>query len=61
FHAPPQDYVWNARCVYFADPDDKLGGIYAWSAGGPIGDIDPQERAQSAGRPTIQQWEMQAK
>lgn len=42
FHAPPQDYVWNARCVYFADPDDNLWEIYAWSAGGPIGDIDPQ-------------------
>lgn len=35
FVRPPQDYVWNARCAYFSDPDDTLWEIYAWLAGGP--------------------------
>jgi len=40
FQGPPQDYSWNARCCYFADPDDNLWELYAWADGGPIGDID---------------------
>lgn len=35
FHGPPEDYVWNARCVYFLDPDDTLWELYAWNSGGP--------------------------
>jgi uncharacterized protein len=40
FHGPPQDYSWNARCCYFADPDDNLWELYAWAEGGPVGDLD---------------------
>lgn len=35
FYGPPQDYVWNARCVYFTDPDGTLWELYAWLDGGP--------------------------
>jgi catechol 2,3-dioxygenase-like lactoylglutathione lyase family enzyme len=39
FHAPPANYAWNARCCYFADPDDNLWELYAWREGGPVGDL----------------------
>lgn len=35
FYGPPEDYVWNARCIYFSDPDDTLWEVYAWLEGGP--------------------------
>ncbi len=35
FQGPPADYVWNARCAYFTDPDDTLWELYAWLDGGP--------------------------
>ena len=35
FYGPPQDYVWNARCAYFTDPDGTLWELYAWLDGGP--------------------------
>jgi catechol 2,3-dioxygenase-like lactoylglutathione lyase family enzyme len=35
FQAPPRDYIWNARCVYFSDPDDTLWELYSWLEGGP--------------------------
>jgi uncharacterized protein len=35
FQGPPADYVWNARCAYFSDPDATLWEIYAWLDGGP--------------------------
>jgi catechol 2,3-dioxygenase-like lactoylglutathione lyase family enzyme len=34
FYAPPADYVWNARCAYFYDPDGTLWELYAWLEGG---------------------------
>lgn len=43
FVRPPADYVWNARCCYFADPDDNLWEFYAWLEGGPVGDVDEVE------------------
>lgn len=39
FEGPPADYAWNARCCYFADPDDNLWELYAWLEGGPVGDL----------------------
>lgn len=39
FQRPPEDYVWNARCCYFADPDDNIWELYAWLDGGPVGDL----------------------
>ena len=30
FIAPPKDYPWQARCIYFTDPDDYLWEVYAW-------------------------------
>jgi uncharacterized protein len=30
FISPPKDYPWQARCVYFADPDDYIWEIYSW-------------------------------
>lgn len=35
FYRPPADYKWNARCVYFTDPDDTLWELYAWIGEGP--------------------------
>lgn len=35
FYGEPADYVWNARCVYFSDPDDTLWELYAWIGAGP--------------------------
>ena len=35
FYGPPDNYVWNARCAYFTDPDDTLWELYAWLDGGP--------------------------
>ncbi len=35
FQGPPADYSWNARCCYFAGPDDELWELYAWLTGGP--------------------------
>ena len=39
FQGAPVDYGWNARCCYFADPDDNLWELYAWLEGGPAGDL----------------------
>ncbi|MDA9405649.1 MULTISPECIES: VOC family protein [unclassified Bradyrhizobium] len=39
FIRPPANYPWNARCVYFAGPDGELWELYAWLAGGALGDI----------------------
>lgn len=33
--APPADYPWNARCIYFTDPDENVWEVYAWLKGGP--------------------------
>ena len=46
FTRAPADYPWNARCCYFADPDDNLWELYAWLAGGPVGTMNPQETGQ---------------
>lgn len=35
FQGPPADYPWNARCCYFAGPDDELWELYSWLPGGP--------------------------
>ena len=35
FYDAPREYVWNARCVYFTDPDGTLWELYAWLEGGP--------------------------
>ncbi|MFN0042240.1 MAG: VOC family protein [Alphaproteobacteria bacterium] len=33
--APPANFPWNARCIYFTDPDDNVWEVYAWLDGGP--------------------------
>jgi catechol 2,3-dioxygenase-like lactoylglutathione lyase family enzyme len=35
FVKPPEDYLWNARCAYFSDPDGTVWELYAWLKGGP--------------------------
>lgn len=40
FVRPPADYEWNARCCYFAGPDDELWELYAWREGGPNAKAD---------------------
>ena len=30
FVSPPKDYPWQARCVYFTDPDEYIWEIYSW-------------------------------
>lgn len=39
FYRAPEDYVWNARCVYFTGPDDELWELYAWKDGGSKGNF----------------------
>ena len=39
FSGPPADYPWNARCCYFAGPDDELWELYAWRKGGAVGAV----------------------
>jgi catechol 2,3-dioxygenase-like lactoylglutathione lyase family enzyme len=39
FGGPPADYPWNARCCYFAGPDDELWELYAWRQGGAVGAV----------------------
>lgn len=46
FYGPPQSYVWNARCAYFADPDGTLWELYAWEEGGP-GDYHDTDEDQA--------------
>lgn len=38
FLAPPADYAWTARCVYFHDPDQTLWELYAWDSDGEYHD-----------------------
>jgi catechol 2,3-dioxygenase-like lactoylglutathione lyase family enzyme len=40
FVSPPSDYAWNARCVYFAGPDEEIWELYAWLPGGAPGKLD---------------------
>ena len=40
FVAPPKDYPWEARCIYFTDPDNNLWEIYAWTTGKRFGAIE---------------------
>ncbi|PSH68948.1 lactoylglutathione lyase [Phyllobacterium brassicacearum] len=47
FYGPPADYVWNARCAYFTDPDDTLWELYAWLGGGP--EDYHEEQAEQSG------------
>lgn len=46
FQAPPADYMWNARCAYFYDPDGTVWELYAWLAGGPGDYHDPEKHTQ---------------
>jgi catechol 2,3-dioxygenase-like lactoylglutathione lyase family enzyme len=39
--APPKDYPWEARCIYFTDPDDNLWELYAWLHGRRFGEVPP--------------------
>lgn len=43
FQGPPADYVWNARCAYFYDPDGTVWELYAWAEGGPGDYHDPDK------------------
>lgn len=41
FQAPPGNFIWNARCAYFYDPDGTVWELYAWLEGGPDDYHDP--------------------
>ena len=43
FQGPPEDYMWNARCAYFYDPDGTVWELYAWLDGGPGDYHDPNK------------------
>lgn len=43
FDRPPFDFPWNARCIYFSDPDDNVWELYAWHTGGPMHDYDSSD------------------
>lgn len=34
FSGPPKEYMWNAYCCYFSDPESNLWEIYAWTGEG---------------------------
>ncbi len=49
FYAPPADYPWNARCLYFAGPSGELWEYFAWYEGGEPGIVsEGGEGAESA-------------
>jgi catechol 2,3-dioxygenase-like lactoylglutathione lyase family enzyme len=48
FQAPPADFMWNARCAYFYDPDGTVWELYAWLDGGP-GDYHNPEKHKATG------------
>ncbi len=37
FTKPPMNYLWNAYCCYFSDPDGNLWEVYAWVGDGAEG------------------------
>ncbi|MBT6545677.1 MAG: VOC family protein [Rhodobacteraceae bacterium] len=43
FQGPPDDFMWNARCAYFYDPDGTVWELYAWLDGGPGDYHNPQK------------------
>ncbi|WP_223425510.1 VOC family protein [Tateyamaria pelophila] len=43
FQGPPDDFMWNARCAYFYDPDGTVWELYAWLGGGPGDYHNPQK------------------
>lgn len=45
FYAPPADFAWNARCVYFAGPSGEFWEFFAWYEGGEPGLVDAQDVA----------------
>lgn len=49
FQAPPENFMWNARCVYFYDPDGTVWELYAWLDGGPDDYHDPDKHTERPG------------
>ncbi len=47
FERPPANYIWNARCAYFYDPDGTVWELYAWLDGGPGDYHDPEKHART--------------
>ncbi|MCA0434821.1 MAG: VOC family protein [Proteobacteria bacterium] len=43
FEKEPFDFPWNARCIYFSDPDDNVWELYAWYPEGPKHDYDSED------------------
>jgi catechol 2,3-dioxygenase-like lactoylglutathione lyase family enzyme len=39
FVRPPDNYPWNARCIYFHGPDGETWELYAWLEGGAPGKL----------------------
>ncbi len=37
FTGPPKEYMWNAYCCYFSDPDGNLWEVYTWIGDGAEG------------------------
>lgn len=46
-YRPPQDYPWNARCIYMPGPFGEVWEFYAWHDGGEPGLVTPT----ATGRP----------
>lgn len=43
FYSEPQDYPWNARCIYFPGPNGELWEFFAWYEGGEPGIVEPED------------------
>ena len=39
-YGPPNNYPWNARCIYFTGPCGELWEYFAWLEGGKPGEVE---------------------
>lgn len=58
FYREPQDYPWNARCVYLAGPCGEFWEFFAWYDGGEPGLLEPVEQAPLIADPPIATGDM---
>lgn len=51
FASEPQDYPWNARCVYFSGPNGEFWEFFAWYEGGEPGIVDAENENENETEP----------
>lgn len=43
FLTKPRNYEWNARAVYFLDPEGFMWELFCWIGGIPLGELEPEK------------------